>query len=278
MHADAPFIIHGTLQVNGDKWDSTRVVFTGDRLDVPYRNFPASYPGLIFSNTSRNNSISYATIKNAYQAIVLINPASSVNPKLTLAQSIIENAFDAGILSVNSSINAKNLLVSNCGKNIVLANGGNYDFLHCTVASVSNSYIQHKEPVLTVTNFLSQGSTITTSNLNATFRNCIFWGDENGFVENEVVTAKQGNMVFNLLFDQVLWRVKTQPANTTINGAINGLNPLFDTINTAQRIYNYRLKEGSPAINKGVNAGLNIDLDGKPRPVGLPDLGAYEKQ
>ncbi|MFN2439493.1 MAG: hypothetical protein ABR503_09870, partial [Chitinophagaceae bacterium] len=27
IHADAPFIVNGSLQVNGEKWDSTRVVF-----------------------------------------------------------------------------------------------------------------------------------------------------------------------------------------------------------------------------------------------------------
>jgi len=278
MHADAPFIVHGTLQVNGDKWDSTRVVFAGDRLDVPYRDYPASYPGLIFSGVSKDNSFTYATIRNAYQGIVIIDPSSTANPKLSLRQTIIDNAYDAGILSLNSSITARNVLVSNCGKNIILAKGGTYDFQHCTVASVSNNYVQHKDPVLFVSNFLNQGGSVATSNLNATFRNCIFWGDANGLVESEVVTAKQGTSAYNVIFDQVLWRVQTQPANATVTGAINNQNPQFDTLNTSQRIYSFRLKDNSPAINKGVNTGLTIDLDGKPRPVGLPDLGAYEKQ
>ncbi|HEY0058964.1 MAG TPA: hypothetical protein VGB56_07495, partial [Flavisolibacter sp.] len=61
IHADAPFIVNGTLEVKGEQWDSTRVIFSGDRLDPPYNNYPASYPGLIFTKTSRNNSIRYAT-------------------------------------------------------------------------------------------------------------------------------------------------------------------------------------------------------------------------
>jgi hypothetical protein len=128
------------------------------------------------------------------------------------------------------------------------------------------------------TNFLTQGNTITVNDLNATFRNCIFWGEENGFVKNEVVTAKQGNTQYNVLFDKVLWRVQTAPANVTVtpNGAFTGA-PLFDSINTSQRFFDFRLKEGSPAINAGTAAGVTIDLDGKPRPVGIaPDLGAFE--
>jgi len=272
-HADAPFIVNGTLKVNGEKFDSTKVIFTGDRLDEPYRDFPASYPGLIFTDVSRNNVINYATIKNAYQAIVVAQPTSGT--KLTLNETIIDNAYDAGLLGINTSITARNLLISNCGKNILLVLGGDYNFTHCTAATYSSNFIQHKDPVVVVTNYLNSSA----ANLNATFRNCIFWGDANGIVNDEVLVLKQGNTAFNVAFDQVLWRVQTTPANSTITGAINNQNPLFDTINTAQKIYSFRLKDNSPAIDKGINAGINIDLDGKPRPVGTkPDLGAYEKQ
>lgn len=272
-HADAPFIVNGTLQVNGEKYDSTRVVFTGDRLDEPYKNFPASYPGLIFTDVSQNNVLNYAIIKNAYQGIVVSEP--SPGTKLTLNETIIDNAYDAGLLGINTSITAKNLLVSNCGKNILLVNGGDYNFTHCTAATFSSNYIQHKEPVLGLTNYLNN----TTNNLNAVFRNCIFWGDANGIVNDEVLVLKKGSSLFNVTFDQVLWRVQNDPANSSINGAINNQDPLFDTINTNQRIYSFRLRDNSPAIDKGVDAGVSIDLDGKPRPVGIkPDLGAYEKQ
>jgi hypothetical protein len=38
----------------------------------------------------------------------------------------------------------------------------------------------------------------------------------------------------------------------------------------------YHLAEGSSAIDKGVEAGVANDLDDHPRPIGPPDLGAYE--
>lgn len=271
MHADAPFIVNGTLQVNGQKYDSTRVIFTGDRLDEPYKDFPASYPGLIFTDVSTNNIINYAIIKNAYQAIVAVNPAAGT--KLTLNQTIIDNAYDAGIIGVNTSISATNLLVTNSGKNIFLA-GGNYNLTHCTAASYSNSFVQHKNPVLFVANYYNN----TALDVNAVFRNCIFWGESNGFVTDEVVVSKQGNTAFNILFDQVLWRLKNTPTNATINGAITNQNPLFDSVNNNLRIYDFHLQANSPAIDKGVNTNVTIDLDGNPRPVRKPDLGAYEKQ
>ncbi|HEY0750678.1 MAG TPA: hypothetical protein VGD26_05970, partial [Chitinophagaceae bacterium] len=124
MHADAPFIIHGTLNVNGEKWDSTRVIFTGDRLDEPYRNFPASYPGLIFTDVSKDNVLQYAIIKNAFQGIIVDQPSTNLSPKLILNEVIIDNSYDAGIIGINTSIDTRNLLVSNCGKNIQLVSGG----------------------------------------------------------------------------------------------------------------------------------------------------------
>lgn len=279
IHADAPFIIHGSLRVNGEKYDSTRVVFSGDRLDEPYRNFPASYPGLFFTASSQNSTINYGIIKNAYQGIVVTNPSTS-GTKLSLNETIIDNAYDVGLLGINTSISAKNLLISNCGKNLVLAQGGTYNFSHATIVTYSSSFIQHKDPVFLLTNFLSQGNVVTTADLNASFTNCIFWGEQNGFVNNEVVVAKQGNSAFNVTFNKVLWRVQTAPVNVSINGVI-AQPPLFDSINTAQRFYNFRLKENSPAVNAGMATGVNIDLDGesRPRPVGTPpDLGAYEQQ
>ncbi|HEY0355524.1 MAG TPA: choice-of-anchor Q domain-containing protein [Flavisolibacter sp.] len=272
MHADAPFIVNGTLVVNGEHHDSSRVVFAGDRLDEPYRHYPASYPGIVFTNVSRNNLLNYAIIKNAYQGIVVTDP--SPGTKLTLNETIIDNAYDAGILGINTSIKARNVLISNCGKNILLVNGGDYDFNHCTAASFSSNLGVHRDPVLLLTNYLLQES----NDLNAVFRNCIFWGENNGLVPDEVKVLKQGNNAFNVIFDQVLWRVQNPPLNIIANGIINNQDPKFDSINTSEKFYSFQLKHDSPAIDKGVNTGVSTDLNGRPRPVGLPDLGAYEKQ
>jgi hypothetical protein len=279
LHADAPFIVNGTLQVYGDKYDSTRVVFTGDRLDEPYRNFPASYPGLIFTETSSDNIINYGIIKNAYQGIVAVGP-SAIPSQLTLNETIIDNAYDVGLFGISADISAQNVLVSNCGKNIVLVRGGAYNFTHCTVAAYSNDYIQHKEPLLIVSDYLKQNNTITTADLTASFRNCIFWADSTGLVKSEIVVDKKGSgNRFNVEFDNVLWPMAGTPANVTkVTGTPIKDNPQFETIDISNRYYNFRLKETSPAINHGSNYGVSVDLDGKPRGAGQPDLGAYERQ
>ena len=223
--------------------------------------------------TSNDPRITYGRSLCHVSFVVITAPSPNANPKLTLNECIIDNAYDAGIISLNSSIRARNCLISNCGKNIFLALGGDYLFTHCTVVTYANRYIDHRDPVLTVSNFANNSS----NNLNAIFRNCIFWG-ENGIVNDEVVVLKNGSTIFNVDFDHNLWKVQTIPSNITSNQIINNQSPQFDSINTSRNYYDFRLATSSPAINKGVNTAVITDLDGKTRPVGLPDLGCFEKQ
>jgi len=281
VHADAPVVVDGTLLVNGQKDSIDRVYFRGDRLDDPYKDFPASWPGIFFRGSSKDNVFNYAVLKNAYQAIASQDLSPNFpNPKITLNECIVDNAYDAGIITVNSNIKAVNCLISNCGKNLLLLKGGDYQFTHCTVATYSNNFILHKDPVLTISNFINVNNVPQISPLNALFRNCIFWGD--GVVEDEVVVRKSGSTAFSVNFDYGLWKIeKTNP--TTVPGVvasqmINNQPPLFDSIDVSKRFYDFHLQAASPAVNKGTNAGITKDLDGKPRPVGLADLGCYEKQ
>ena len=232
-------------------------------------------PGRAFISGSKDNVLNYAVIKNAFQSIAAEGPSVNGNPKITLNQCVIDNSYDAGIIALNSSISATNCLISNCGKNIAIEKGGDYEFTHCTVVSYSNNYIQHKDPVLIISD--KDGTA-----LDALFRNCIFWG-ENDLIENEVVVDKTGSNG-EIIFDQVLWRVKTTPANSTIitpQQPINNQSPQFDSIDVAKNYYDFRLNrnQNPPAVDAGTNTGITIDLDGNTRPVGTkPDLGCFEKQ
>jgi len=277
VHANAPILVDGTLQVTGDKYDSTKVYFLGDRMDEPYSEYPGSWPGIYFRGTSINNHLKYAVIKNAYQAVVAESPSTNANPKLILEECIIDNSYDAGILGAESSIQASNSLISNCGKNIELGYGGSYQFTNCTAAAFSNDLISHTQPVLSVSNYVVQDAGIQTADLNASFVNCIFWGNY-GSVTNEVQVFQQGSNPFSVSFANCLWKVQNTPTGVDTTAMITNADPLFDSVDNFRRIYDFHLKPASPAINKGKATGLIIDLDGKPRPVGLPDLGCYEMQ
>jgi hypothetical protein len=276
LHADAPLLVDGTLQVTGDKYDSTKVYFQGDRLDEPYREYPGSWPGIYFRNTSINNNLQFAVIRNAYQGVVAEGPSLNASPKLVLNQCVIDNSYDAGILGAQSSIQASNCLISNCGKNIVLGYGGSYQFTNCTAAGFSNDLIAHISPVLSVSNYVLQGNTAVTADLTANFLNCIFWGG-NGSVDDEVLVSRQGSSAFSVNFSNCLWKVQTPPTDISSSNMIANMDPLFDSINASRNYYDFHLKAGSPAIDKGAPTTLSTDLDGNLRPAGPPDLGCYEK-
>ena len=276
-HANAPFIVDGTLTVNGTQ--ASNVIFSGDRLDGDYKDLPASWPGIYFRGNSKNNVLTYAVVKNAYQAIVTEKPSINANPKVILHQCIVDNAYDAGIYCVNSSLQADNSLISNCGSNIILSYGGVYNFTHCTVAAYTTNYLNHKNPVLIVNNFLNQAGTTLTANLNAVFRNNIFWSD-GGIVDNEVVVSKQGANTFTVLFEKNIYRALTDPANSTLSGNKINADPSFDSIDISKKIFDFRITKNSfaPGLNAGVLTPFPKDLDNNNRNIGLPDLGCYEKQ
>ncbi|GGB13329.1 choice-of-anchor Q domain-containing protein [Puia dinghuensis] len=275
-HADAPLLVDGTLTVIGAKGDSNRVYFQGDRLDPPYNTYPGSFPGIYFRQTSVGSQLQYAVIRNAYQAVVVEAPPAGNTPKVLLQQCIIDNSYDAGILGIDGSLVANNCLFSNCGKNIEVGGGGNYQFVQCTAASYSNNYLTHTQPVLAVADIVQEGSGVATGAMQATFTNCIFWGD-NGSVDNEVVVSRLGNNTFNVNFNNCLWKVKAAPTGVTATGMIANHDPLFDSVNNVRMYYDFHLKAGSPALKAGTSSGLLIDLDGNPRPASSPDIGCYQR-
>ena len=277
FHADAPLLVDGSLVVNGQKYDSTKVSFQGDRLDQPYNGFPGGFPGIYFRETSTGNHLQYAVIRNAYQAVVVLSPPAGTTPKVLLEQCIIDNSYDAGILAVGGSLQANNCLITNCGKNVVIGGGGSCQFIQCTAASYSNTLITHSQPVLAIADVAQQGNSTVSGDLQATFTNCIFWGG-NGSVDNEVVVSRQGTHVFNVGFTNCLWKVKAAPSGVAAAGMIANQDPQFDSVNNSRLYYDLHLRAGSPAAGVGVGTALATDLDGNPRPASAPDLGAYQRQ
>jgi hypothetical protein len=275
LHADAPFLVDGTLKATGTKNDP--IIFSGDRLDQDYKDLPASWPGIYFRGSSENNSLTHAIIKNAYQGIIAQEVSSTANPKVTLSQCIIDNVFDAGILGINTNISADNCLISNCGSNIQLQLGGDYRFINCTVASYNNNFISHKNPVLQISNSVTQNGAAFTSPLKALFQNCIFWGD-GGTVDDEITIDKEGNDPFSVSFDHVLYKAKNEIANATFISSIKDENPMFDSINVSKNVFDFHFRNNpsSPAVNAGSATPFLYDLDDKKRDA-TPDIGCYER-
>lgn len=276
LHANAPFLVDGTLITNGTK--AQPVIFTGDRLDEGYKDLPASWPGIYFREFSKDNQLNFTIIKNAYRGVISEYFADNGRPKVTMRQCIVDNAYDAGLLFVNSSFDISNSLISNCGSNINIVLGGTYKLTNCTVASYS-TFVNHKNPVLSANNFAEINGSNVTTGLNAIFENCIFWAEAGNIVADEVVIDKAGSDPFDVIFDHCLYKATNDPANSVIKESLKNIDPMFDSIDVAKRIFDFHTSNGAaPGIDKGVATGFLKDLDDKNRNVGLPDMGCYEKQ
>ncbi len=275
-HADAPILVNGSLILNGTA--SNKIIVTGDRLDEPYNNYPASWPGIYLNPTSKDNYFSDVIIKNAYQALVVLQPASNANPKLIAERCEISNGFEVGVLLANTTANFSNCLIARSGVNLAIIAGGTYNFDNSTIAGYSSLYKPHLDPGTSIANFGNIGGVDVSNNCTANFTNCIFWG-EGGIVKNEIVTQRQGATALNVLLKNCIYKAEQQPTNTTFNASIANQSPLFDSINVGRNIYDFHISNPmAPGINRGFASSTSTDLDGKNRNVGITDIGCYEQQ
>ncbi len=274
LHADAPFIVDGSLTATGTKAEP--VIFSGDRLDEDYKDLPASWPGIYFRSPSQSDSLTHVAIKNSYQGIVAAGLSANSNPKIVLSKCKLDNIYDAGILGINTSIYADNCLISNCGSNVNLQ-GGDYRFINCTVASYGTIYIAHTAPVLQVYNYYTAAGPGQSFTTNVFTQNCIFWGD-GGTVDNEISIDKQGVASFSASFDHVLYKAKDVIPNATFIASIKNETPMFDSIDVSKNFFDFHFNDhpNSPAVNAGVVTPFPYDLDHKLRD-SQPDLGCYER-
>lgn len=272
--SNAEITVNGTLQVNGTK--DAPVIFAGDRLDEPYSHYPAGWKGIRFTDNSKDNSLVFAQVKNAVNAISVINPSVNANPKLTLQQTIIHNAYEAGLYAKNSFININNSLISNCKKNLRIEKGGTYFFTNCTVAAYSTVYISHTEPGTVLQDFAVENNSTVYAALDANFTNCIFWGSETN-VLNEFEAAKEGNLPFNINMVNSIFK-GNEPQYCTLTACLPNADPVFAVTEIADNVFDFHLSDGSPAIDTGTGTSFGADLDNNNRSIGATDIGCYEKQ
>lgn len=273
-HGDAAFTVHGTLKTNGAFGIGNQVVFSGDRLDEPYVNYPGSWQGIVFSASSIQNILQHTIIKNAYDAVHVTGEGENTNIQVSINECIIDNAFRYGLYAENSYVSARNSLISNCGLHNVQLTGGKYAFTHCTLPGYSTDYLFHGNEVLSVTDKTPTEEIIS---LQAKFTNCVIYG-ENGFVTDEIETFFYGNDA-NIVFENVLFKGNESTGTTFLN-SIQNLDPLFASIHQEDELYDFRLLSGSPCIDAGIATGVLFDLDGNLRNINLnkPDMGCYESE
>ena len=257
MHADANIYVAGTLRIEGTA-DSV-VTFEGDRLEHFFDDLPGQWGNIVILRGSKNNLIRYARLSEATSGVVIgsstssdLNDFTAANlPDVALEQTEIRNCREYGIFSFYSDVVADNTLVYGCGKNdVALLFGGNHVFTHCTLANYGPPGVDHKLPVLKLTNYAVQNQTnIHLRPADIKVRNSIIFGNipldnqdpQSGELEIDTVV---GPTPFDYIFDHCLIKTNFDLSAPEFINVIGNAEPLFNEVSEDD----YSLDPSSPGL------------------------------
>ncbi|MGM0666031.1 MAG: choice-of-anchor Q domain-containing protein [Bacteroidota bacterium] len=273
FHRGSSMYVAGTLHVEGSHDEP--VLFASDRIEALYSDIPGQWQGLYFLNGSSGNLIRNASIKNAVSGLHAGNlNAGDPPPELELQNLIIAHMTVSGLSSLGSVIKAENVLIYHCGYYCAfLAAGGEYNFIHCTMANRWD-YSSRISPALYISDFYYYDDQGYTGELiKAGFYNSVITGRREAEINIESNNGEQLNVEFvNCLIQNT--GLFTYPCEN----CILNIDPLFFSWSE----YDFRPDTLSPLINAGsyyYADMLPYDLRGNSRLEDEgPDMGAYEKQ
>ncbi|MDO5975252.1 hypothetical protein [Flavivirga jejuensis] len=292
FHDNSGIIVsnNASLQVNGafsndqDQLEN-EVIFEGDRLEPNFANTPGQWGTIWLLDGSINNSINYATIKNASVGILCDGNPNTISDKLTITNSQIYNSSNFGIIGRNTSISAENIVINNTGLSSFAGTfGGKYNFTHSTIVNYWDNGFRQFPSVLLNNFVVDEDNNVTITDLTeASFNNCIIYGNDNPEIQFE--EEENDAVVFNFKFTNCLIRFEDNNNNFT------GSNyDLDDTNHYEGNIFNESpnfldtelnklvIGEESAAINQGLSTfatQVPTDILNVNRTTS-PDLGAYQ--
>ncbi|WP_179349532.1 right-handed parallel beta-helix repeat-containing protein [Winogradskyella pacifica] len=288
FHADSGIIVtdNGSLNINGalstdQETLENEVILEGDRLEPLYEDIPGQWGTIWLYNGSENNTINYATIKNATIGVLSEGNQDATNDKLTITNSQIYNVSSFGILGRATSIRAENLVINNAGQSSFAGTyGGKYNFTHCTIANYWNSSFR-QFPALLLNDFIvDENNTVFTNDLvEANFNNCIIYGNDNP----EFLLENEGE-VFNYKFTNCLLRFDNNNLDGQGNYDFENLtfyeNNLFNQDPDFEDPFSNKMRIGADSAADGI--GLSIFASQVPNDIlnvsrtVAPDAGAYQ--
>ena len=280
FHKGAGMKVYGSINAQGTMEEP--IIFRGDRFDniltkVPYDRIPGQWEGIVIDSISYNNNFEYFFLRNSIKGI-WFNASDPSLKKAVFTNSIIQNTNLHGLYAINSNIEFYNSLFANAGGSVVKLIGGNYTFLHCTLANYMSWWGMRKDAALTIGNVLDNGQSYVELN-QCEFRNSIIAGSGSSEVkfQNKIFSAEKD---INYYFENCLIKSGGEDDNQLVN-IIWKADPKFKNINkNRDYYYNYELDSISPARNMAnphFSNTLPLDIRGISRlEDGAPDIGCYE--
>ena len=254
---------NGKLNVNGDLGEE--VIFRGDRNDTRYDTIPKNWNGISF-DTGAKLEMNYAKVFGGTRGLEMTETQANIK------NTIIHTHQEYGIFAVNSSINASNLVMNNCGEaDLGIFKGGNYNIAHSTLANYWDFNSALPGLGIYATNEYQNGTALENGPLTLKINNSIIYGN----AENMVELKQTSGQTFTTEFNYSLLKYGTN-ANYATSNSIKNEDPKF--VNYFTQKLNLRVKDDSPAKGKGnqaVAAIFPVDIVKNSR-TSSPTIGAYQ--
>lgn len=297
MHDKANVVVYGSLEAKGT--EEAPVVFRGDRLDfilndlLPYDRTPGQWGGIFFQSESFDNLLEYTIVRNGTTGITCL-PSTPESSKLKLMNAQVTNMAGNLFSAINCDVEVVNSELSNATENVVALLGGEYRFVHSTLANYMSVFFRKDTA--------SMGShTLLMSNaqperrlapLKARFDNCIIDGSlaPGGFQESktEILLDKAEGEIFEYTFNHCVlktseeedagyknvWLVPTDPTSYQMFRMIGSRLDKYQTDFRLESEETLGVGKADPAIS----LQYPIDRYGVSRLTSphAPTIGAYE--
>jgi hypothetical protein len=271
LHKKGMLMVYkGALHVNGTK--EKPVIFQGDRLEDFYKEVSGQYYG-VYLHQAQESTINYAEIRNGTVGIhVYSADKGNQQATLTLTNTIVQNHASYGVfLFANPAVKMENCIVSNNEKyGVFVLQGARYYINHCHLLDYGRD---EKSAAIVLKNNYYNPTDKTTylSDMEGTINNSVIYGPRE--LEILIDTIQNANAKINLLFNSCLIKWKNENSGSNFKNILWNLNPYFK--NPAK--YDYHFEANSP-LQGGADPNLMnaFDIEGTPRSLIAPDIGAYE--
>lgn len=260
------------LNVNGAL--NNEVVFRGNRNDPKYDTIPKNWNSIKMEPNSTLN-MNYARLFGGVRGLDMKQANANIS------NSFIHTFYEYGIYAVNSTVNASNLVMNNCGESCIgVFKGGNHTYTHSTIANYTETMSSMNRLGIFATNeWINDSGQTELGALHINIKNSIVYSD----IDNSVNFEQTPGQLFNYLIQNSLLKYSgTSDAgfafdsNPNVIQSFNNQDPKF--VNYFTSHLNLRVKPDSPAKNKGdvtVAGTVPFDIANVSR-TSNPTLGAYQ--
>lgn len=262
----------GVLKVQGTR--DNPVIFQGDRLEQDYRDVPGQWDRiwLMDGRQGFDHEISYAIIRNGYIGIQAESFLKPTGNSLKISNTIIENQTGIGIFTRMFAVDAFNMVVANCGNyGLALTWGGDYRFIHTTLANQWNFSIRNNPTVLLTNYVLDSLDVPIPSPFHFLMGNSIVYGSNEEEIETDFVAGADSSYQFDRCLVKTDRKLSKYPGFVD---CIKNADPFFKDYAG----FDFHPDTLSPVIGQGktnYSDQYPSDIDGVWR-APLPDLGAYQ--